>query len=496
MSNPGNPESQGPQDEGIVFVIRNEELISQAIIEGQSGKLAHSLLESPLQDFEMELQSDGDTFDISCEWATQFEARYGSDGLGGNFKPKNAIRLVKDRISNEQEVIERGGRFIFEGPRGTSFVLGEGMVGLDRVKLTTGKVRELLDDIQVVPSPAANKHNVSNVVSDTIEVAKMITDTFYEVEGKKATSQTIEVTPPRRTVRGVGRAAVAGVEGLQDKIEVERPNVTFEEIGGQETAKQEIEGLSFALSNPELYKKWGTKPPKGILLYGPPGTGKTLMAKALASQAEARFLHVKASDIGSKWYGESEQIVQMIFDLASQGTGKTIIYFDEIDSIVPSRGNNTHEATQKVIGTLLQNIDGMGSNDNVMIVASTNRREGIDSAMLRPGRLDRLVEVPLPDEKGRESIFSIHMQKAQKVAGESNKLFNGIDLEEIAKQTEGYSGADVAEIIRRVLEAKVRLEGKGQEPGIVTIKDFMYQIHNYERTRQASQTTPGTGQYL
>jgi len=270
------------------------------------------------------------------------------------------------------------------------------------------------------------------------------------------------------------------LNGLKDKLEVVKPDVSFEDIGGQEVAKRELEGLAFALSNPELYKKWGTKPPKGILLYGPPGTGKTLMAKALASEANARFLHVKASDIGSKWYGESEQIVQQIFDFAAQGGEKTIIYLDEIDSITPRR-DGMHEATQRVIGTILQNIDGMGSNDNIMIVASTNRMECIDTAMLRPGRLDRLVEVGLPEAEGRKQILDIHMKKANGVAG--RELFENIDIAIISKQTDGFSGADIAEIIRRTLEDKVRVEGSGRDVGLVTTQDILVQITNYERTR-------------
>ena len=274
------------------------------------------------------------------------------------------------------------------------------------------------------------------------------------------------------------------------KIEIDRPNVTFDEIGGQETAKREVEGLAFALSNPDLYKKWGTRPPKGVLLYGPPGTGKTLMAKALASQAKARFLHIKASDIGSKWYGESEQIVEQIFQFAGEN-GKTIIYFDEIDSIAPPR-DGKHEATQKVIGTLLQNIDGIGSSDNVMIVASTNKLQNIDEAMLRPGRLDRLVDVGLPDEQGIKQIFGIHQQKVNKAA--DRELFDGVDTEHIAEMMKGFSGADIAEIIRRTLEEKVRQEGIGKEPGLVTTGDIVGEIKAYERVKE--ERSKSTGQYL
>lgn len=443
------------------------------------GELAKALLESPMQELDIDLSSDADTFDLSSTVSYAFDARH-----AGGFRSQDVMDAVKRTAELNGEVIERGGNYIFNGSKGTQFVLGRD-ISLDRLTLSTGKVRNFVfDATQVVPSPEMGEETFTNALADMQEVLSTIVEESYRIAGKPVPDQEIEIHPPkRRADGGIGRAAVSGAEGLLDKIDIERPTVTFDEIGGQGDAKKEIEGLAFALSNPGLYEKWGTKPPKGILLYGPPGTGKTLMAKALASQANARFLHISASDIGSKWYGESEQLVQNIFDFANEGNGNTIIYFDEIDSIVPVR-DGQHEATQRVIGTLLQNIDGMESKRNVLIVASTNRMQSIDSAMLRPGRLDRLVEVGLPDIEGRKAIFDIHMAKAQAVAGDEFELFNGINMEQIINQTDGYSGADVAEIVRRVLEEKVRVEGStGEQPGQVNTADILNQIHNYERVR-------------
>jgi transitional endoplasmic reticulum ATPase len=289
-------------------------------------------------------------------------------------------------------------------------------------------------------------------------------------------------------MRGLGEGLFGGIktpDQLLGKIEIEKPDVTFEDIGGQPQAKREIQGLAFALKNPELYKKWGTRPPKGIILYGPPGTGKTLMARALASQADARFFHVETSDIASKWYGESEQIVKSIFELASQNGEKTIIFFDEIDAIAPQR-EGSHEATHRVVSTLLENMDGMTSRDNVMVVASTNRLDGVEPALLRAGRFDRWVEVPLPDEEGRKQIFNIHMQKVEQVAGRS--LFSGVNLDAIIPNTEKSSGADIAEVVRRALEEKVRQEGTGQQVGLVTTEDILRELKNYERIRETKRT--------
>jgi len=266
-------------------------------------------------------------------------------------------------------------------------------------------------------------------------------------------------------------------DDFQSKIEMEIPEISFEDIGGQEEAKKEIQSLSFALKNAKLYLKWGTRPPKGILLYGPPGTGKTLMAKALANEANAKFYHVKASDVTNKWYGESERIIQSIFNLAKKND-KTIIFFDELDSLAPHR-DYSHEASGRIVSTMLVNLDGIDSNKNLMIVGSTNRIDSIDPALLRPGRVDRLVEVPLPDVNGRKQIFNIHKRKAENIA--KRKLFNEGAYEHLIHQDK-FSGADIYEIVRRSLEEKVRQEGYGQKPSLVSEKDIEKQIKLYERT--------------
>lgn len=268
---------------------------------------------------------------------------------------------------------------------------------------------------------------------------------------------------------------------LKKAIQVEKPSISFADVGGQDDAKREIQGLSFALKNPALYKKWGAKPPKGVLLYGPPGTGKTLMAKALASEAEASFYHVKVSDVSSMWYGQSEKIMQAVFDLAREN-GPSIVFFDEVDAVAGNR-NTAHEATQRTVAVLLENLDGLELFSNVMVVASTNRPEQIDPALKRPGRLDRLVEVPLPDKDGRAQIFTIQKTAAESIAERS--LFDAVDWEAIVQQTERMSGADIAEIIRRALEEKVRLEGIGGEARLVTTKDIEKEIKFYERVKKS-----------
>jgi transitional endoplasmic reticulum ATPase len=273
-------------------------------------------------------------------------------------------------------------------------------------------------------------------------------------------------------------------EDISKKFGVEYPKVSFDDIGGQAKAKEEVKSLVSAIVQPEIYRKWGTKPPKGILLHGPPGTGKTLLAKALASEASAAFYAISPSDIGSMWYGQSEKRVKNIFKVAAEQE-RSIIYFDELDAIMPDRDNGAHEATNRVISMILQNIDGMQSKDNVLIIASTNRLDTIDAAMRRPGRLDRLIEVALPDAPDRETIFAIHMQNAEERA--KRTLFDAsINKERLAKKTSGQSGADIAEVLRRVLENKVREESvTGIEPSVVTEAELEDEIKSYERTSKS-----------
>jgi len=479
---PSHAEANTPPT-GLTFDIVKPELICQAISEGKSGEIAKALLESPGESVQISVESDGSTFDYISTVSIRRDPP--------QRRVEDFVAAFTRKIQTDGgEVKERGGNYIFTGVHGTELVIGRESI-LDRIRISTGITKDLTGSARVSPKLNVTEENVSNALDDVTEALTTLTEEMYQLNDKRPPDQRVEITPPKRRLDKLGKTALGegGYTELMSKIEIERPKVTFDEIGGQKTAKREIEGLAFALSNPDLYKKWGTKPPKGVLLYGPPGTGKTLMAKALASQAQARFLHVKASDIGSKWYGESEQIVEQIFQFASTN-GKTIIYFDEIDSIAPPR-DGKHEATQKVIGVLLQSIDGIGSSDNVMIVASTNRLQNIDEAMLRPGRLDRLVEVGLPDQEGVKQILAIHQGKANQTA--ERELFEDVDTERITEMMHGFSGADIAEIIRRTLEEKVRQEGIGNKPSLVSTNDLVKEIKGYERVRE-ERSRPG--QYL
>ncbi|MCS7119141.1 MAG: CDC48 family AAA ATPase [Archaeoglobaceae archaeon] len=233
------------------------------------------------------------------------------------------------------------------------------------------------------------------------------------------------------------------------EVLVEIPKVTWDDVGGLEDVKREIiEAVEWPLRYPEKFKRFGIKPPKGVLLYGPPGTGKTLIAKAVANESEANFISVKGGELLSKWLGESEKAVRKIFRKARQ-VAPCIIFFDEIDAIAQLRGiDEGSRAVERVLNQLLIEMDGLEELHGVVVIAATNRPDILDPALLRPGRFDRLVYVKPPDKKSRLAIFRIHTR--------SMPLADDVDLNELADITEGYVGADLEAICREAVMLGIR----------------------------------------
>ncbi len=224
------------------------------------------------------------------------------------------------------------------------------------------------------------------------------------------------------------------------EVMIQKPNVRWQDIGDLEHAKKLLrETIEWPLKRPELFKKAGIKPPKGILLYGPPGCGKTLLAKAVANESEANFIAVKGPEILSKWVGESERNVRKIFRRARQ-VAPAIVFFDEFDAITQVRGSALTDATERVINQLLTEIDGIEELEKVVVIAATNRPDLIDPALLRPGRIDLHIEIPMPDEKARYEIFKVHTRKMP--------LAKDVNLKKLAELTEGFSGADIEAVCR------------------------------------------------
>ncbi len=227
------------------------------------------------------------------------------------------------------------------------------------------------------------------------------------------------------------------------EVMVQMPDVRWEDIGGLDDAQVRLkEGIELPMKNPEAFSRLGIRPAKGFLLYGPPGTGKTLLAKAVAREAEANFIATKSSDLLSKWYGESEQQIARLFARARQ-VAPTILFIDEIDSLVPARGGGMGDSqvTERVVNTILAEMDGLEEMQSVIVIGATNRPGLVDPALLRPGRFDELVYVPVPEKEGRRRILAIHTAEMP--------IDKDVDLDDIARRAERYSGADLEDLVRR-----------------------------------------------
>jgi len=222
---------------------------------------------------------------------------------------------------------------------------------------------------------------------------------------------------------------------------IERPEVSFDDIGGLKSQIQELrEVVELPLKNPDLFREVGIEPPKGVLLYGPPGCGKTLLAKAVAHEAGATFISIVGSELVQKFIGEGARIVREVFRLARK-KAPAIVFIDEIDAIAARRldiGTSGEREVQRTLMQLLAEIDGFRPLDNVKIIAATNRIDILDPAILRPGRFDRLIEVPLPDLEGRYEIFKVHTRRMK---------LRDVDLYELARRTEGATGAEIKAIV-------------------------------------------------
>jgi transitional endoplasmic reticulum ATPase len=247
-----------------------------------------------------------------------------------------------------------------------------------------------------------------------------------------------------RVCRGDFEGALKRVQpSALREIMIQVPNVTWEDVGGLASVREQLhDGIELPLRHPEAFRRLGIRPAKGFLLFGPPGTGKTLMAKAVARESNANFIATKSSDLLSKWYGESEQQVSRLFARARQ-VAPTVIFIDEIDSLVPVRGSGLGEpaVTERVVNTILAEMDGLEELQSVVVIGATNRPNLLDPALLRPGRFDELIYVPVPDEPGRLHILRIQTR--------GMPLGQDVDLEEVARRTKGYTGADLGDIVRR-----------------------------------------------
>jgi proteasome regulatory subunit len=274
-----------------------------------------------------------------------------------------------------------------------------------------------------------------------------------------------------------------------------KPETSFADIGGLVEAKAIVRSFATALTEPELYRKWGITPPKGMLIYGPPGTGKTLLARALSREAGAVFYHLKLGTLTSKFGPNTGELLREVLGLAKeQGAG--VVFLDQAEALALEHllpPPQAREAGARIVAALCEKLDTMDDFSRIVVIAATNRTDTVDPSLVAPGRLDRLVEVPLPDAAAQEQILMLARVRAEHNAG--RPLVADLDYRVLLPPVGGMSGGELRDLLRRALEEKVHAAGQGQEAGLVTTQDLLRQVDVYRRIRAVVEKIR-YGQYL
>ena len=323
-------------------------------------------------------------------------------------------------------------------------------------------MRPLVKGDIIIPSPVVRRRQRGGSIFE--EFFGIDFEDFFFTPFPGETRFVVTHTEPQGIVRVGEVTDLEILPELPESLKMEErtvPDVTYEDIGGMREVIQKVrEMIELPLRHPELFERLGVEPPKGVLLYGAPGTGKTLLARAVANESGANFISVKGPELLSKWVGESEKTIRDLFKRARQ-VAPTIIFFDEMESLAPRRGMYAgSHATESVVSQLLTEISGLEDLKGVVVMAASNRPDMVDPALLRPGRLDRSLMIPGPDEKSRLEILKIHTR---------NMPLKGVDLKDIASRTEGFSGADLESLCREAALAALRENMKTKE---VTRQNF------------------------
>ncbi len=317
-------------------------------------------------------------------------------------------------------------------------------------------VLELLDNGKVLVKSSSGPNLIVDV-ADGVDRSKLKIGSVVALNSRGSTI--VEVLPSRYD-------PIAKLMVVEEK-----PKVTFNDVGGlKEQVRELYEVLILPLKQPELFARMGIEPPKGVLLHGPPGTGKTLLARAVAGEANVTFISIVASELVNKYIGEGARLVREIFRLA-RDKAPSIVFIDEIDAIASRRlelGTSGEREVQRTMLQLLAELDGFNPLERVKVIAATNRLDVIDPALLRPGRIDRVIELPLPDMKGRLEILRIHTRKTP--------LATNVDLEEIAKLTEGFSGAHLKHLVVEAVYSAIR-----RGSNVVSQEDFLEALSRIKR---------------
>jgi len=239
---------------------------------------------------------------------------------------------------------------------------------------------------------------------------------------------------------------------------VEIPDVTWDDIGGLEDVKKNLqEMILYPIEHPDKFHKFGMSPSKGVLFYGPPGCGKTLLAKAVAHECSSNFISIKGPELLTMWFGESEANVREVFDKA-RGAAPCVLFFDELDSVGQARGSSAGDgggAGDRVLNQLLTEMDGVGSKKNLFFIGATNRPDTLDEALIRPGRLDQLIYIPLPDKPSRANVLKAVLRKSP--------IAPNISFDFLADLTSGFTGADITELCQRATKAAIRESIEAEE---------------------------------
>jgi ATP-dependent 26S proteasome regulatory subunit len=283
---------------------------------------------------------------------------------------------------------------------------------------------------------------------------------------------------------------------LTGRVETKiKSTISFDDVGGLRQAKIILKGFALALSEPDLYRQWGIEPPKGLLLYGPPGTGKSKLAQALATTSGAIFYHLKLMNLTSKFGANTADLLQEILKIA-MAEGPAVLFLDEAEALslehllLPPQAR---EASARLVAALCEKLDAMNTAERILVVASTTRTDALDPALVAPGRLDHLIEIPPPDPTAQREILELIRLRTEKTAG--RPLFDTIDYDKILPVMGGMSGADLSVIVRRALEVKVRAAAERPTVPPVSTDDLLDAIDHYKGVRGVVEKIR-YGQYL
>lgn len=352
------------------------------------------------------------------------------------------------------------------------------------------RASRLDEEVRILKSPPLIVGHLQDVLDEERAIVRSSNGTVFQV----SINQRLDPDKLRPGTRiALNQDTLSIIEILHDAWDpmvsgaemIEKPNIDYENVGGlDEQILQVREAIELPLEKPELFRKVGIEPPKGILLVGPPGCGKTMLAKAVASQTKASFIRMVGSELAQKYIGEGGRMVRELFSLAKDKS-PAIIFLDEIDAIGAKRLDSATSGDREVQRTLMQllaELDGFDSLEDVKIIAATNRPDILDDALLRPGRFDRVIEIPLPDESGRKTILSIHLERMST---------SRVNIAKIVEMTEGFSGAELKATTvesgmiairdgrskvkqNDVILAVERIKKKRESNGILTSPDALY----------------------